>query len=296
MKILISGASGLIGSALVRALTTAGHYIVRMVRSKGSLLTDEIFWDPVSGAVDATRLEGMDVVVHLAGENIAARWTPEKKARIRDSRVRGAALLCDAILRLEQPPKTLLCASAVGYYGDRGNELLNENSPSGQGFLAEVCKDWETAAASASARNIRAAHLRFGAVLSASGGALARMLTPFRLGLGGVVGPGSQYMSWIAIDDVVGAVQYILATEPIRGPVNLVAPNPVTNREFTRALGKALSRPTLLPMPAFALRLLLGEMADGLLLSSQRVEPRKLLASGYVFKYPRIEDALRHIV
>jgi hypothetical protein len=235
--------------------------------------------------------------VHLAGDNIASgRWTAAKKASIRNSRVQGTTVLCEALAQLVKPPKVLLSASAIGYYGDRGATTLREESPPGTGFLAEVCQAWEAATAPAVQRGIRVVYLRFGMVLSAAGGALAKMLTPFRLGLGGVVGTGKQYMSWIALDDVLGVIPHALSTETLHGPVNVVAPQAVTNQEFTTALGQVLRRPTKLPMPAFAARLLFGEMADALLLASTRVAPVRLLASGYTFHYPELEEALQHLL
>jgi uncharacterized protein (TIGR01777 family) len=251
----------------------------------------------MTGSIDQARLEGLDGVVHLAGESIATgRWTAEKKARIRDSRVKGTRLLCESLARLDQPPRVLVSASAIGYYGDRGDEILHEDSASGSGFLAEVCHMWEAATEAASQRNIRVVNLRIGVVLSAMGGALATMLFPFRMGLGGIIGSGRQFMSWIALDDLLGSIAYALRTDTIRGPVNAVAPHPVTNREFTKTLGRVLARPTLLPMPAFAARLAFGEMADELLLSSARVEPARLSAAGYDFRYPTLEGGLRHLL
>jgi uncharacterized protein (TIGR01777 family) len=296
MHIVVTGASGLIGSALLPRLSADGHRVTRLVRSQPAPGEAAIRWDPEAGSLDAKSLEGIDAAVHLAGENIAARWTAEKKRRIRDSRVNGTRLLSDTLARLERPPQALVCASAIGYYGDRGDELLSEESPPGRGFLAEVCQAWEAAADAARHKGIRVVHLRFGVVLSPAGGALAKMLPPFRLGLGGPLGSGRQYMSWIAIDDAVGAIQHALATEALQGPANAAAPNPVRNREFTRALARVLRRPALVPMPAFAARLLFGEMADELLLASARVQPAKLLATGYTFRYPELEGALRHLL
>ena len=257
MNILITGASGLVGSAVIPVLITAGHQVIRLVRSQPKLV-DELQWDPLTGIRDLARLEGLDAVIHLAGENIAAgRWTEEQKRRIRDSRVTGTQTLCTALMQLALPPKVLISASAMGYYGDRGEELLHEESLPGRGFLPEVCMAWEKATKSAEKIGIRVVLLRIGVVLSSTGGALAKMLLPFKLGLGGVVGSGQQYMSWIALEDVIGAISHALTTEALWGPVNCVAPNPVTNREFTKTLGHVLNRPTLLPVPAFALRLVL---------------------------------------
>jgi len=241
--------------------------------------------------------EEPDAVVHLAGENIAAgRWTERQKARIRDSRVKGTRLLCDLLARYSPPPKALVCASAVGYYGDRGDEILKEESASGSDFLSDVCGEWEAATQTAVERGIRVVNLRIGVVLSPLGGALAKMLTPFKLGAGGVIGSGRQYMSWIALDDAVRAFHFALTNQSLHGPVNAVAPNAVTNRDFTRTLGRVLSRPTVFPMPAFAARLAFGEMADALLLASTRVQPARLLAGGFTFRYPDLEGALRHLL
>ncbi len=278
MNILLTGAGGLVGSALVPRLMSGNHSITRLSHSQP--------WP---------ELAVHDAVVHLAGENISTgRWTPEKKARIRDSRVQVTRRLCETVAKLAQPPRVVICASAVGYYGHRGDEVLREESAPGAGFLAEVCRDWEAATKPAVDAGIRVVNLRFGVILCATGGALAKMLTPFRLGLGGVLGNGQQWMSWVALDDVVGVITSALANETLRGPVNVVAPQPVTNREFTKTLGHVLHRPAVCPAPAFALRLALGEMADALLLASQRAEPAKLLASGFPFRFPKLGDALQH--
>lgn len=295
MKIAVTGASGLVGSALVPFFTTGGHEVVRLGRSRPQSAGSEIQWNPQAGTLDAATLEGVDAVVHLAGENIAAgRWTEAQKSRIRDSRVNGTRLVSETLAKLSQPPTVLVCASAIGYYGDRGQELLREDSPAGHGFLADVCKVWEAATEPAAQKGIRTVLLRLGIVLSPAGGALSKMLWPFKMGVGGVVGSGDQYWSWIGLDDVVGAIHHALVTDRLHGPVNVVAPQPATNREFTKTLGKVLGRPTIFPMPAVAARLALGEMADALLLASARVEPAQLLASGYVFRHPDLESALRH--
>lgn len=297
MRILISGSSGLIGSALVPFLSAQGHTITCLVRSKTPSPASAISWEPETGTIDSSQLEGFDAVVHLAGESIAGgRWTAARKARIRESRVKGTRLLATALAGLERQPRVLLCASAMGYYGDRGDEILHEDSPAGTGFLAEVCRAWEQAADPARQRGIRVLHLRTGLVLAATGGALPRMLPPFKLGVGGVIGSGRQYWSWITLDDHVAAIHHVLVSESLVGPVNLVVPRAVTNREFIEALGRVLSRPTLFPLPAFAARLALGEMADELLLASQRLEPTRLMASGYPYRYPELEPALRHVL
>ena len=297
MKILVTGASGLVGSSLVPYLTSKGHEVARLVRSRPQSGSAEIEWNPESGVTDPARLEGFDAVVHLAGENISeGRWTDDKKRRIRESRVKGTRVLAESLAQLAQPPRTLISASAIGFYGNRGDEVLNEQSASGNDFLAEVCREWELATRPAAERQIRVANLRFGVILSREGGALAKMLTPFKLGVGGRVGSGRQYMSWITLDDTVGAIYHALMQEDVRGPVNVVAPRPVTNAEFTKTLGQVLSRPTLLPAPVFALRLAFGEMADALLLSSMRVEPQRLKETGYSFQHPELEGALRHVL
>ncbi|MBI3328961.1 MAG: TIGR01777 family protein, partial [Nitrospinae bacterium] len=242
MNVVVTGSSGLIGSALVSFLVSGGHRVTRLVRSRARPGDAEVQWDPAAGTLETAGLEGLDAVVHLAGENIAAgRWTAERKARIRDSRVKGTQFLCDTLTRLAQPPKALVCASAIGYYADRGEEILREESPPGLGFLAEVCRAWEAAAAPAAQKGVRVVHLRIGVVLSPAGGALAKMLTPFKMGLGGRVGSGRQYMSWIALDDLVGVIHHALTTDTLQGPVNAVAPRPVTNLEFTTTVGGVLS-------------------------------------------------------
>jgi len=297
MRIVVSGATGLMGSALVPSLRSAGHTVLRLTRSRQDAGADEIWWDPANGVLDPAALEGVDAVVHLSGESIATgRWTQDKKARILNSRVNSTRLLGDALIALTRPPQAWICASATGFYGSRGDEVLGEDSAAGTGFLSEVCQAWEAATAPAADKGIRVINLRFGVVLSRAGGALQQMLTPFKLGLGGVFGNGAQFMSWIAVDDVPGVVQHLLATESLRGPVNAVAPSPVTNRAFTEALGKVLSRPTLFRMPAFAARLAMGEMADALLLASARAVPKRLTDSGYAFAYPELEGALRHLL
>ncbi|MCS6851870.1 MAG: TIGR01777 family oxidoreductase [Gemmataceae bacterium] len=295
MRIAVTGSSGLVGSALVPFLTTGGHQVTRIVRSAEA--GGAVFWDPVRGELDAEGLEGHDAVIHLAGENIAARrWSPEQKDRIRDSRVKGTRLLCETLARLRRPPRVVVSASAIGYYGDRGDDVLDEGSPRGTGFLPEVCHAWEAATEAAANAGIRVVHLRLGIVLSPRGGALAKMLTPFRLGVGGRIGTGRQWMSWIALDDVIGSVYHALATDSLSGPVNAVAPHPVTNQEFAKTLGRLLLRPTIFPLPAFMARLAFGEMADELLLASTRVVPVALQTSGYRFLYGELEGALRHLL
>lgn len=297
MKVLISGSTGLVGSALVSFLATGGHQVTRLTRGHAPSNEPAISWDPMSGAVDVSALEGHDAVIHLAGESIASgRWTAEKKSCIRDSRTSGTRILCEALANLDRPPKVLASASAIGYYGSRGAEKLTEDSTAGAGFLADVCRGWEQATEAAVRRGIRVVNLRIGVILSPAGGALAKMLLPFKMGVGGVIGDGQQFMSWIAIDDIVGAIHHALMNDSMHGPVNLVAPAPVTNYEFTKTLGRVLWRPTIFPMPAFAARLAFGEMADELLLSSQRVEPTRLTSSGYPFRFRNLEGALRHVL
>jgi len=296
MRILVSGSTGLIGSALVPVLKAAGHEVSGLVRGVPSALKGEVHWSPTAGKLDTAPIEETEVVIHLAGESVAGRWSEEKKRKILESRVKGTTLLSETIARLMPLPQTLLCASAIGMYGDRGEETLAENSKPGQGFLAEVCQQWEAATEVACGHGIRAVFLRFGVVLSSQGGALKKMLLPFKLGLGGKIGGGQQYMSWIDIDDATGAIVHAMEKTSLEGPINVVAPNPVTNLEFTKTLGKLLGRPTILPMPAFGARLAFGEMADELLLASQRVAPKKLQQSGYSFKYADLEASLRHVL
>ncbi len=297
MKILVSGSSGLVGSSLVSCLGTGGHQVVRLIRSRPAAGTAAIPWDPAGRALDPAALEGFDAIVHLGGERLVpGRWTEARKARIRDSRVDSTRLLAETIGRLARPPQVLICASAVGYYGDRGDETLRDDASPGHDYLAEVCRDWEAAADPAVRKGVRVVQHRFGVILSPKGGALRKMLPPFKLGLGGRLGDGRQYMSWIALDDVLGAVEHALTATALRGPVNTAAPHPVTNAEFTRTLGTVLGRPAFFPMPAFAARLAFGEVADSLLLASQRVEPARLLASGYRFRFADLEAALRHLL
>lgn len=297
MRVLISGASGLVGQALKAFLTTGGHEVFRLVRSEPADPCSEIRWNPEAGDLDFGRLEGFDAVVHLAGENIASgRWTEERKRKILDSRVRGTKLLAQGLTKLKRPPSVFVSASAIGYYGHRPGEKLTEASSPGETFLSKVCEAWEEAARGVSVNGIRLVCVRLGIVLSPKGGALAKMLPPFKLGLGGVMGSGQQYMSWVSLDDVVGAIHHVLITDSVRGAVNIVAPEAVTNADFTKTLGRVLGRPTLFPLPAFAARLALGEMADELLLADTRVEPLVLLESGYQFRTKDIEDALRHML
>lgn len=280
----------------MKSLEPEGHEVFRLVRYAPSS-DAEIEWSPDRYSIALARIEGFDAVVNLAGESIAeGRWTEDKKQRIRESRVKGTKLLGDALANLTNPPKTFICASAIGYYGNRGDEILTETSAPGDDFLAEVCVEWEKATALATEKGIRVLNTRFGVILDAHGGALAKMLPPFRAGLGGKIGSGKQWMSWIALDDVVGALRFALTNEALSGPVNFVAPNPVTNAEFTNTLGKVLSRPTLFLIPAFGVRLLFGEMGEALLLAGQRVAPKRLMTEGYQFQYPQLDEALGHVL
>jgi uncharacterized protein (TIGR01777 family) len=292
--IAITGASGLIGNALVPHLTQAGHRVLRLVRRTPG--PGEIEWDPAAGRLDPAALTGVDVVIHLAGETISTRWTPDKKRRILESRRQGTTLIARTIAALNPLPLTLISASAVGIYGDRGSELLTEQSAPGTGFAPEVAQLWEASTDPAREAGIRVLNLRFGLVLSADGGVLGKMLPPFKLGLGGTLGHGDQWMSWVSLSDLLGAVNHVMATPDLAGPVNVTAPNPVTNREFTRTLGQVLHRPTPFPVPPFALRMVFGEMADELLLGGTRVIPEKLVQSGYRFQYAELEPALRSVL
>jgi len=291
----MSGSSGLLGSALMQSLGTDGYEITRLMR-RPTAAAGQIAWD-FAQPLAPQSVSGFDAVIHLAGESIASRWTESKKKAIRDSRVLGTRHLAEALARAASPPRVFISASAIGFYGDCGDEILREDSASGgSGFLPEVCREWEAAADPAVNAGTRTAFLRTGIVLSAKGGALKQMLPPFRMGLGGRISSGRQWMSWIDLQDEIGAIRHILANESLSGPVNSVSPHPVTNAEFTKTLASVLSRPAIFPMPAFAARLVFGQMGDELLLGSQRVEPAKLTASGYVFQKPDLRRALRDIL
>lgn len=292
MKILIAGSSGLIGSELLKFLHTNADSVVRLVRSQSEETNDTIVWDTRS----PIQIEDFDAIINLAGENIAARWTDEKKKRIRDSRINSTTSLVESILKSKNPPKVFINASAMGYYGNAGDKVLTEESPKGSGFLADVCSDWELSTLPLQKTDTRVVLLRTGMVLSTKGGALAKMLLPFKMGLGGVIGSGKQYISWVALEDVVHIIHFALSNPSLRGPINVGTPNPVTNEEFTKTLREVLNRPTLLPMPEFLAKLLFGEMGDELLLSSTRMLPQRLLQSGYFFIYPELKEALRGVI
>jgi uncharacterized protein len=297
MKILISGSSGLVGTAATAALQSDGHSVVHLVRPGGAAKAGDVQWDPMRATVDVVGIEGVDAVIHLSGAGIAdSRWTDDRKQVLRSSRVDTTRVLVDSLSRMKQKPRLLMVASAIGYYGLRGDEILTESSTNGTDFLALVCRDWEAEASRAAAMGIRTVALRFGIILSGKGGALPRMLTPFKLGLGGRLGNGQQWMSWIAIEDVIGIIRHAIANQQVSGPVNVVGPNPVRNEEFTRLLAAMLHRPAIFPAPAFLLRLALGEMADAVLLGSDRVKPERILAAGYKFRFEILEPALRAAV
>jgi uncharacterized protein len=295
LTVVVSGASGLIGRALTAFLGTAGHRVRRLVR--GAVQGDDIGWDPAAGRIDRTRLEGVDAVVHLAGENVSARrWTPEQKARIRESRVAGTSLLADAVASLPRPPRVMVSASGINIYGPHTDEDVDESTPLGKDFLAEVATAWEAAAAPAAVKGIRVAHPRFAAVLDPADGALARYLTPFRAGVGGPLGSGKQPFSWVALDDVVGALHHALVDESLDGPFNVASPAPLSQAAFANTLAQVLKRPAVLPVPAFALRALFGDMADAMILTGARVLPRRLLAAGFRFLHPELAPALREML
>jgi uncharacterized protein (TIGR01777 family) len=293
MDVLVSGSSGFIGSALLTGLRSRGHGVTRLVRSNPA--ANDVLWDPATGTIDSAGLEGIDAVVHLAGRGMGdRRWNDTHKARILDSRVRGTRLLAETLASMTRRPRVLVSASAVGYYGDRGSEKLTEQSSQGSGFLAEVCGHWEASAEPARAAGIREAHIRSGLVLNPAGGLLGRLLLPFRVGLGGPLGSGHQYWSWIALSDEVGAIIHIIENDDARGAFNLTAPNPVMQGEFAAVLGRALRRPTVVPAPAGALRLVLGaEMAQEIILSSQRAFPEALISAGYNFEHTELDPTLR---
>ncbi len=294
LKIALSGASGMIGSELDLFLNCGGHLVRHLVRRMPKPDSSEIFWDPNNRQLDPNEMEGHDAVVHLAGENIGAgKWTKERKEKIRKSRVEGTRFLSGVLAGLRNPPRVLIVASAIGYYGNREEEALVEESPAGKGFLPEVCQEWEDAAEPARKAGIRVVHLRTGIVLSPRGGALPKMLAPFKWGMGGPIGNGKQWMSWICMEDLIGIIHYLIYSENIAGPVNATAPDPVRNIDFVKTLGKVLNRPAVLPLPGFGVKVLFGEMGESLLLESQKVLPGCLNKNGFSFLYPDLEQALR---
>ena len=296
LSILVSGAGGMIGDATVRGFSRRGYRVARIVRRTAESVR-EVSWEPEKGNIQPDDLEEYDAVVHLAGAGIAQRrWTHARKELILNSRVRGTKLLCETLAKLSHPPRVMVCASAIGFYGSRGDETLDETATPGDGFLADVCRQWEAAARPALDAGIRIVFARFGIVLSPSGGALKKMLLPFRLGLGGKIADGRQYWSWVSLEDAVGAINHAIEVESLSGAVNVVAPEPATNAEFSRTLARVLRRPALLPMPAVAAQLMLGEMAEELLLSSAKVAPRQLVESGYQFAHPTLETCLRSLL
>lgn len=294
MRVAVTGSTGLVGNRLVPALRSAGHDVLRLVR-RATSASDEVFWDPERSIIDADSLEGVDAVIHLAGVSIfGGRWTRKRKAAIRESRVSSTDLLSRTLAGLDHTPRVLVSTSAVGFYGSRADEILTEDSPPGDGFLAGVVRDWEAATAPAAEAGIRVVHPRFGVILAGEGGMLPLVALPFRLGLGGPLGSGSQYMSWIALTDLVDILEYALADDGLRGPVNAVAPEAVTNAEFSSTLARVLGRPSFMSVPAAMMRIAAGQLADELVLASQRVEPRRLLDQGFTFALPTLEQALRH--
>lgn len=297
-KILITGSTGFIGTQLTSFLTTQGHTVIPMLRSKGGVdEKDAIFWDPAKGTVDSSKLEGLDVVIHLSGASIASRrWSEARKGIISKSRVDSTVLLSNTLSKLRKPPKVLVCASATGYYGDTGKTIITERSPPGSGFLPTVSQEWERSTKPASTAGIRVVNLRTGIVLNPLGGFLKQILPLFRLGLGGKLGNGKQYMSWISMDDLLHVVLFAINNKSVKGPINVTSPKPVTNEKFTKTLGRILSRPTMSFVPAFAIRLLYGEMGKELVLGSCRVIPEKLMSWGFRFYYPTLEKALRHVL
>jgi hypothetical protein len=293
-RILVSGVSGPIGAALLPSLKTSGWSVVRLVRGT-AVGNGQIAWDP-SVPISPDAVSGFDAVIHLAGESIFGRWSAAKKRKIRDSRVAGTLNLATALAQAEDKPQVFVCGSAIGYYGNRGEEVLREESAPGNGFLAEACQQWEEATTPAVRADIRTAHLRTGIVLSPKGGALGAMLLPFKMGLGGRTGDGQQWMSWVDVRDVVGGIHHILKNDLMQGAVNMVAPKPVRNEEFAATLASVLSRPAILPMPAFAVKTVFGEMGEELLLSSQKVEPGRLISSGYPFRYRDLRASLQDLL
>ena len=297
MKILVTGSTGLVGSSLVPFLLTGGHDVIRLVR-RAPTNDSEIQWEPDTGKIDLKDVGDLDAAVHLAGESIADRWSRKKKSKIRDSRIQGTQLLASAVAQLENQRTVFVSASAIGFYGNRGNEVLTEESRPGNDFLSSVCQSWENATQPLEEKEIRTVHLRFGVILSPKGGALAKMLPAFQLGQGANLGSGRQYMSWIGISDAVGTIYHAIMTKELRGPVNVVGPNPVTNADFTKTMGRVLKRPTVVPgiLGKLTTLILFGDMATALLFTSQRVTPDKLVGTGYQFRHADLELALRHVL
>jgi uncharacterized protein (TIGR01777 family) len=293
-RILVSGVSGPIGASLLPSLKTRGFEVTRLVRGAAAG-DDQISWNPAK-PISPDMVSGFNAVIHLAGESIVGRWTKTKKIKIRDSRVAGTAALAEALAQAKDKPVVFVCSSAIGYYGDRGDEVLNEESKPGIGFLADVCSEWEAATQAAANAGIRTVRMRTGIVLSPRGGALGKMLTPFKMGVGGKIGDGQQWMSWIDVQDMVGAIHHILKSDLLQGPVNMVAPKPVTNAEFTQTLASVLARPAIFPVPAFVVKLAFGEMGETVLLGSQRVEPTQLVMSGYPFRFSTLRASLENIL
>jgi uncharacterized protein (TIGR01777 family) len=295
LTVAVSGASGLVGTELTALLREHGHTVVPITRNPSTRTGDAILWDPAKGVADPHQLESMDAIVHLAGENIAAgRWNSAVKDRIRTSRIAGTRTLVQSLSGLRNPPKTLVSASAIGFYGDRGAEILTESSPAGSGFLAEVCQAWEAEAMAAERHGVRVVCVRTGVVLSPKGGALAKLLLPFKLGLGGVIGSGKQYWSWIGLNDLVRALAFCIEQNGVKGPVNAVSPQALTNYEFTKIVGTVLHRPTIFPLPGFVAKIAMGEMANELLLSSSHVIPKKLQEHGFQFAQPDLKSCLEY--
>jgi hypothetical protein len=294
LKIAVTGSTGLVGKRITAELEAAGHQVVKLVRRVRNS-ENEFSWNPETDKIDAKAFEGVDAVIHLAGENIASkRWSSEQKMKIKQSRVNGTKLISGTLATLDNPPRVLVSASAIGFYGNRGAEILTEESKSGEGFLAAVCRDWEDATRSAESKGLRVVHARLGVVLSKEGGALKMMLPPFLMGAGGPLGNGKQYMSWIDLDDAAKAFIYLATESQVSGPVNLVAPTPETNADFTKKLAKVIHRPAFFPVPEMGVKVLFGEMGEELLLSSNRVSAAKLVNSGFKFTYPDLESALKH--
>lgn len=293
MTIAITGATGLVGKRLQAFLSTGGHEVISLVRRKPKDGQNEVFWDPETGKIDHQSLEGIGAVVHLAGENVAGgRWNDALKKRILDSRVQGTSLISKTLARLQNPPSTLVSASAIGFYGNRPGEVCGEDAKPGTGFLSEVVQAWEANSLPAAEAGIRVVNLRIGVVLAKEGGALSKMLMPFKMGVGGVVGSGNQMMSWVSLEDLIGMIHFSLMTDSLSGPVNGVAPNPVSNRQFTQALAKVLKRPAIFPMPAPVVKVVFGEMGEALLLEGVEVQPNRLKAAGYQFLHSNLPEAL----